>query len=383
MASKNFTGTLDLSLGSKAAGMRWRFTHEKTTGDVVRGNFETAVLSDTGEYNFDLKFGQIMIESKLVNQSNWISHGSVVIDENTTISTIPELLVATNPVTEDVILQMQAILQDARDAEASALESSIDAQDLLTETQALVVNKVDKIDGKGLSTNDYDNAAKSKVDEMGTAASRDVTTSNADATEGRLLKVGDFGVGLGFNRADADLDSEFYGFFGNNGQSQPPINPPDGLTGNSRWAGMQIGSVNARMEILAKQTGSGSNSLWFRSTGSQTLPWVSIYHTGNLGESDTAWTSVNQLDNGWSGTVSYIKRGGVVTVVVDVDGAGATSDSVTTLPAGWIPATAITGAAALGDEASRRFSLGVSGQLSLMGGRDGNIRCTITFPIIP
>lgn len=138
MASKNFSGTLDLPLGSKATRMKWRFTHQKTTGDVIAASPETTELTETGQYNFDLKFGQILIESKLPSQQNWFSHGSVVIDENTAISTLPELLVATSPVTEDVILQMQTILQDARDAEASSLEISIEAQDLLNETQGLI-----------------------------------------------------------------------------------------------------------------------------------------------------------------------------------------------------------------------------------------------------
>ena len=192
MASKNFSGTLDLPLGSKAARMKWRFTHQKTTGDVIAASPETTELTETGEYNFDLKFGQILIESKLPSQQNWFSHGSVVIDENTTISTLPELLVATNPVTEDVILQMQAILQDARDAEAGALESSIEAQDLLIQTQALVVNKVDKIEGKGLSANDYNDIDKGKVDALGTASERGVTNGIGDLTPASLLSNEDF-----------------------------------------------------------------------------------------------------------------------------------------------------------------------------------------------
>ena len=157
MASKNFSGTLDLPLGSKAARMKWRFTHQKTTGDVIAASPETTELTETGEYNFDLKFGQILIESKLPSQQNWFSHGSVVIDENTAISTLPELLTATSPVTEDVILQMQAILQDARDAEASSLESSIEAQDLLNETQDLIssLKSVEEIKKKATLSLDF------------------------------------------------------------------------------------------------------------------------------------------------------------------------------------------------------------------------------------
>ncbi len=60
---------------------------------------------------------------------------------------------------------------------------------------AALAGKVDKVAGKGLSTNDYSSADKAKVAGLGTAATANVTTSPLDTTAGRVLKVGDFGLG--------------------------------------------------------------------------------------------------------------------------------------------------------------------------------------------
>ena len=53
--------------------------------------------------------------------------------------------------------------------------------------------KVDKVEGRGLSTNDFSNAMKAKLDGMVK------TESRLDSTQGRITKVGDYGVGLGYD----------------------------------------------------------------------------------------------------------------------------------------------------------------------------------------
>lgn len=58
-----------------------------------------------------------------------------------------------------------------------------------------LANKVDKVAGKGLSTEDYSSADKGKVAALGTAATANVTTAKLDTTPGMVLKVGDFGLG--------------------------------------------------------------------------------------------------------------------------------------------------------------------------------------------
>ena len=54
-----------------------------------------------------------------------------------------------------------------------------------------VSNKVDKVAGKGLSTNDYDNADKGKVDSLGTASTKNstsVVTESSDLVESGAVK---------------------------------------------------------------------------------------------------------------------------------------------------------------------------------------------------
>ena len=50
-------------------------------------------------------------------------------------------------------------------------------------------DKVDKVAGKGLSTNDYSNTDKGKVDNLGTAASKD-STNRVDAGSQALVESG-------------------------------------------------------------------------------------------------------------------------------------------------------------------------------------------------
>ena len=72
----------------------------------------------------------------------------------------------------------------------------LSTHDLTDEVLEDINNKVDKEAGKGLSTHDYDNTAKGKVDDMGTAASRDVMVSPVDkATPNALMPRGAFGWG--------------------------------------------------------------------------------------------------------------------------------------------------------------------------------------------
>jgi|GEM_PF-1530999 len=64
-----------------------------------------------------------------------------------------------------------------------------------------------------------------QLGELGTAAKKNVTTSARDTTEGRVLKVGDFGLGAALNLVNPDLnfikDPGFY--YANN-----PVNAPAG-----------------------------------------------------------------------------------------------------------------------------------------------------------
>ena len=124
---------------------------------------------------------------------------------------------------------------------------------------------------------------------LGTAATKDVTTSSTDATGGRLLKVGDFGLGIGGNAITlADIDD--------------PITPAglyrtadNGTLGTFPQGASKFGMVfveawrtsdgNISQKYHTPGNTSSSGRLWFRSHNSVSTtwnPWVELYTTGNI-----------------------------------------------------------------------------------------------------
>jgi hypothetical protein len=104
--------------------------------------------------------------------------------------------------------------------------------------------------------------------------------------------------------------------------------------------------------------------------------------------SDTAWTTTTTLLNGWTGTVRYIKRAGMVTVVVDSsDATSATATTLISLPAGYRPLENIRGVAvALGPNPDQvgLFSVLTGGglQISSDAGNEVLVYGTVTYPVI-
>jgi hypothetical protein len=91
----------------------------------------------------------------------------------------------------------------------------------------------------------------------------DLTTTATDSTAGLVLKTGDAGVLGRIDTPNIDLDAEYFGFWGNSSSGSPPVVRPDGLTGNSRWAGLTLGNQNSRLQ-LARRT-DASHRLYVRS----------------------------------------------------------------------------------------------------------------------
>ncbi|AUR96158.1 hypothetical protein NVP1216O_30 [Vibrio phage 1.216.O._10N.222.55.C12] len=154
MASKNFTGYLRSSLGSYAGHDLWRFTHISNTGEVVAGSAEEFRVAESGLYDIDIEYGNVVIESKSSLSRRWYNHGSTVVNSETVVTTLPGLLNAMVPVSDEVLLQMQALLADAETAkdesEASALRSEAAAQEsinnsiLMTESEARAIQSLNE-----------------------------------------------------------------------------------------------------------------------------------------------------------------------------------------------------------------------------------------------
>ena len=123
--------------------------------------------------------------------------------------------------------------------------------------------------------------------ELGTASQSDVTTSATDTTAGRLLKVGDFGVGkaasppVGF---DLNTDFNFSGFIsptlGGNAVNTP-YNSWGGIIGYSNAANTQAGQMYLSNPSSSTTTQTRLHIRTRPANGSYTN-WQEIYHTGNI-----------------------------------------------------------------------------------------------------
>lgn len=121
---------------------------------------------------------------------------------------------------------------------------------------------------------------------LGTAASANVTTSNVDTVPGRVLKVGDFGVGGGVFTRDPDTNTAAGIYSIGSAQKEVPGGTIPG------WATY----INLSRSAHGEQLFVRNNTLQFRSRSSGTVddPWgtlYSVWHNGNFDPSTKANTS--------------------------------------------------------------------------------------------
>jgi hypothetical protein len=128
------------------------------------------------------------------------------------------------------------------------------------------------------------NNAKAEQSTLGTAASKDVTTSQTDTTAGRLLKVGDFGI-AGYSPAITSSADNYelpgYNIWLNSASTEKPS-----------WAGSGIllplpavnAVTNSQFFIASAITDTKTPSLNIRQKNAVTgdwNDWQEVYHTGN------------------------------------------------------------------------------------------------------
>lgn len=193
---------------------------------------------------------------------------------------------------------------DASFAEATAeLRRVIDTLSVASTTEAQAGNDDEKI-MTPLKTKQAISA------QTGTAATSDVTTSNTDATAGRLLKVGDFGIGdnpASFSDWN-DIPDKFGGFITLQNNA---ANKPEGFNENGYLHIIAWGESND--SYIAKVV--NNHRIYFLSKVSGT-DWIyhgELYHSAN---------SVNPLDYGIGSVTTtnatslsdpdYIKTGGTI-----------------------------------------------------------------------
>ena len=101
--------------------------------------------------------------------------------------------------------------------------------------------------------------------------------------------------------------------------------------------------------------------------------------------SDSAWTTVTTLLNGWTGTIRYIKRLGLVSLSIEeLDGSASTDATVFTMPSGYRPTDPnIRSTVVDGNTPAGRLSIaGGTGTLLIAGTTGNTIRGSSTYPTI-
>ena len=111
MASIHLQGTLVDTLGEIDVGAIMTFTHLTNTGETIATTKIDLIIPPNGFYSIDVEYGQIRIDYTTRFTERFIA--TVIVNQDSTATTIPELLNAAVPVTDPVILEMQSILADA------------------------------------------------------------------------------------------------------------------------------------------------------------------------------------------------------------------------------------------------------------------------------
>lgn len=128
---------------------------------------------------------------------------------------------------------------------------------------------------------------------IGTAATANLTTSEIDTTAGRLLKVGDFGVGgqgQNYNDFNDHTPASHFvvaGYDGGAGSlSNGAFNAPLSGVGNGIYTGFYAKGlfIDSGVHIVTPTHNSGGNPQTSTRLFSRTnkTPWVELHHTGNL-----------------------------------------------------------------------------------------------------
>ena len=108
MASIHLQGTLVDTLGEIDVGAIMTWTHLTATGETIPTTKVDLIIPPNGFYSIDVEYGQIRIDYTTRFTERFIA--TVIVNQDSTATTIPELLNAAVPVTDPVILEMQTIL---------------------------------------------------------------------------------------------------------------------------------------------------------------------------------------------------------------------------------------------------------------------------------
>ena len=125
MANITLAGILLDSLGEIDVGAVLKFTHLTTTGSTVAGTQVNLIVPPDGAYSINVEYGEIRIDYTSDRTERFVA--TVVVNSDSTATSIPELLNASVPPTNAQLLAFQTILADAVAAEAGAVAAEAGA----------------------------------------------------------------------------------------------------------------------------------------------------------------------------------------------------------------------------------------------------------------
>ena len=136
MANITLSGDLLDPAGFIAIGDTIRFTHKSNTGKVVKSSLSQITIPTSGSYLIDLQYGLVKVDYKDVLSNTYTNLGVVTVNQDTTATTLPELLNAVVPPTDAQLLEFQAILADCVTESSNAAQSATEAATSATDAAA-------------------------------------------------------------------------------------------------------------------------------------------------------------------------------------------------------------------------------------------------------
>jgi lysophospholipase L1-like esterase len=137
MASVNFSGQLDRPLNEEAAGGdKIYFYPLNTVGEIIQSAASIMTIDESGNYDITLGYNNYSLYyySDVSKKQTYIAN--VTVSADTVVSTLPDLIGSTTPVTEEAELIIQGYLSEAQgyatDAETArdeAAQSAAEAED--------------------------------------------------------------------------------------------------------------------------------------------------------------------------------------------------------------------------------------------------------------
>jgi hypothetical protein len=131
MASVNLSGVLLNPEGFPDVGAIVKFTLLTTTGDTVSSSVSELIVPPDGAYSVDIVYGNLRVDYISDFKERFVA--IVTVNQDTTATSLPELLNAAVPPTNAQLLQFQAILADtvtAKNAAELAETGAVAAKDI-------------------------------------------------------------------------------------------------------------------------------------------------------------------------------------------------------------------------------------------------------------